>query len=125
MKVAATYDNGYVFPHFGHCEQFKVYTIEDNKVTDTEIVSSNGSGHSALADLLNKIKVDVLICGGIGGCAVSALSEYGIILYAGVQGDADEAVAKFIQGTLPHFSDANCSHHSHDHEDGHSCGHCH
>ena len=63
MKIAVTYDNGQVFQHFGHCEQFKVYTVQDKKVTETEIVGSNGSGHSALADLLNNIKVDVLICG--------------------------------------------------------------
>ena len=126
MKIAVTYDNGQVFQHFGHCEQFKVYTVQDKKVTETEIVGSNGSGHSARAELLNNIKVDVLICGGVGGCAVAALAEYGIELYAGVQGDADEAVARFIQGTLPKISDANCSHHhEHGHGEGHSCGHCH
>ena len=53
------------------------------------------------------------------------LAEYGIELYAGVQGDADEDVTKFIEGTLPKISDANCSHHDHGHEDGHTCGHCH
>lgn len=27
MKIAVTYENGNVFPHFGHTEQFKVYDI--------------------------------------------------------------------------------------------------
>ena len=45
MKIAVTYDNGMVFQHFGHTEQFKVYTVEDNQITDTEIVSSGGNGH--------------------------------------------------------------------------------
>ena len=39
MKIAVTYENGMVFGHFGHTEQFKVYEVEDGKVvyegTDT------------------------------------------------------------------------------------------
>ena len=32
MKIAATYDNGNIFQHFGKTEFFKVYEVEDNKV---------------------------------------------------------------------------------------------
>ena len=28
MKIAVTYDNGQVFQHFGHTEQFKLYDVE-------------------------------------------------------------------------------------------------
>lgn len=124
MKIAVTYDNGNVFQHFGHTEQFKVYIVENNEILDSLIIDSNGSGHSALAELLNNDKIDVLICGGIGGCAVSALSEYGIDLYAGVSGSADDAVEKYLKGTLPKVTEANCSHHEHG-EGHHTCGHCH
>lgn len=126
MKIAVTYDNGQVFQHFGHTEEFKVYDIKDNKIVNTEIVSSNELGHSALAYLLEENKINVLICGGIGGCAIGALKEYGIELYAGITGDADKAVIDCIEGKLVQISEANCSHHhgEHNHE-GHSCGHCH
>lgn len=33
MKVAVTYENGNVFPHFGHTEQFKVYDVKDGKIS--------------------------------------------------------------------------------------------
>ena len=36
MKVAAAYENGEVFQHFGHTKQFKVYEIEDGKVVSSE-----------------------------------------------------------------------------------------
>ena len=49
MKIAVTYENGTVFQHFGHTEQFKVYQVEDGRVTGTEILDTNGSGHGALA----------------------------------------------------------------------------
>ena len=82
MKIAVTYDDGNVFQHFGRTEFFKVYEVEDNKVVSSEVVSSNGTGHGALAGLLSGIDVDVLICGGIGGGAQAALaSGFYFILY--------------------------------------------
>ncbi|MCD7779896.1 MAG: hypothetical protein LUH05_04410 [Candidatus Gastranaerophilales bacterium] len=120
MKIAVTYDNGEVFQHFGHTEEFKVYEVENNKIINIEIVSSNELGHSALAYLLEENKINVLICGGIGGCAIGALKEYGIELYAGITGSADNAVNNYINGKLVQVSEANCSHH---HEENHSCCH--
>ena len=75
MKIAVTYDNGNVFQHFGRTEQFKVYEVADNKVVSSEVISSGGTGHGALAGLLAGQDVDVLICGGIGGGAQAALAE--------------------------------------------------
>ena len=67
MNIAVTYENGQIFQHFGHTEQFKVYTAEEGKIISSEVVDTNGSGHGALAELLSSLGVDVLICGGIGG----------------------------------------------------------
>lgn len=127
MKIAVTYEDGNVFQHFGHTEQFKVYDVEDNRITGSQIVDTQGSGHGALAGLLSKLKVDTLICGGIGAGAQAALSEAGIRLYGGVSGSADEAVDALLQGKLAYDPDVHCSHHGHGHQgdghgDGHSCG---
>ena len=99
MRIAVTYENGQVFQHFGHTEEFKIYEIEDGKVISTEIIGSNGSGHSALAALLDERKIDVLICGGIGGGAQAALAERGIELCAGADGNADQAVEAYLHRT--------------------------
>ena len=116
MRIAVTYENGQVFQHFGHTEEFKIYEIEDGKVISTEIIGSNGSGHSALAALLDERKIDVLICGGIGGGAQEALAERGIELCAGADGNADQAVEAYLRGELVNTG-ANCNHHG----EGHSC----
>ena len=118
MKIAVTYDNGNVFQHFGKTEFFKVYEVEDNKVVSSEVIGSNGSGHGALAGLLAGQSVDVLICGGIGGGAQSALAEAGVELCAGAQGNVDQVVEAYLKGELV-STGANCDHH---HEEGHSCG---
>ncbi len=93
MKIAATYDNGNIFQHFGKTEFFKVYEVEDNKVVSSEVIGSNGTGHGALA-------------------------EAGIELCSGAQGDADAAVEAYLKGELV-STGVNCDHH---HEEGHSCG---
>lgn len=118
MKIAVTYDNGNIFQHFGKTEYFKVYEVEDNKVVSSEVIGSNGTGHGALAGLLADQSVDVLICGGIGGGAQSALAEAGVELCSGAQGDADQAVEAYLKGELV-STGVNCDHH---HEEGHSCG---
>ena len=123
MRIAVTYDNGEIFQHFGHTEQFKLYDVADGTVTATKIVDTNGSGHGALAGFLRALEVDALICGGIGPGAINALAEAGVTLYPGVAGSADEAAAALAAGRLDYDPDAHCDHH--DHAEGHDCGHDH
>ncbi len=122
MKIAVTYENGQIFQHFGHTEQFKIYEAEDGKIVSSQVVDTLGSGHGALAGLLSAMKVDVLICGGIGGGAHMALAEAGIKLFGGVKGDADAAAESFVNGTLAYDPNAKCDHHDHHHGEGHTCG---
>ena len=122
MKIAVTYENGQVFQHFGHTEHFKIYHVEDGCVKTSAVIDTNGSGHSALAGLLSELGVDVLICGGIGGGAQMALAEAGIQLFGGVTGDADQAVASFIAGTLAFNPEVKCNHHGEHHHGNHQCG---
>ena len=53
MRIAVTYENGQIFQHFGHTETFKIYDVEEGKVVHSEVVDTNGSGHGALAGVLN------------------------------------------------------------------------
>ena len=54
MRIAVTYENGQIFQHFGHTEQFKVYDVENgeivlvdykkNRHTDTDILREEYEG---------------------------------------------------------------------------------
>ena len=121
MKIAVTYENGNIFQHFGHTEEFKIYDIENGVITKAEVVNTNGQGHGALAGFLDDNDVDILICGGIGGGAQMALAQAGIRLFGGVSGSADDAVNAFINGTLGYNPDVKCNHHEHESE-AHTCG---
>ena len=78
MKIAVTYENGEVFQHFGHTETFKIYEVENGSIVNAQVIPTEGSGHGALADFLAEKQVEILICGGIGAGAKSALAEAGI-----------------------------------------------
>ena len=123
MKIADTYENGQIFQHFGHTEQFKIYEIDDNMIISTEVIDTNGQGHGALAGLLKTLGADVLICGGIGGGAQMALADAGIKLYGGVSGSCDTAVEAYLANNLGYNPNVKCDHHDHEHGNGaHSCG---
>ena len=120
MKIAVTHDNGEIFQHFGKTESFKVYSIENGQIISSEVISSDGFGHEALADLLSSGNADLLICGGIGEGARAALDEAGIAVIGGVSGSCDEAVAAFLKGELADSAET-CGHH---HDEESHCGGC-
>lgn len=130
MKIAVTFENDEIFQHFGHSEQFKIYDVEDNKIISSEVVNTNGAGHGAIAGFLADNHVDVVICGGIGGGAKTALENNNIKLYGGVSGKADDAVNALLSGNLDYNPEVKCSHHEHAHSESghvcssHGCGHC-
>ena len=101
MRIAVTYENGEVFQHFGHSEQFKLYDVENGRIVSEQVVDTNGSGHGALAG-----------------------ADAGIRLYAGVQGSADAAAKALAEGTLNYDPDARCDHHGHHHDGDCSHDHC-
>jgi predicted Fe-Mo cluster-binding NifX family protein len=123
MKIAVTYENGSVFQHFGHTEQFKLYTVEGASVTASEVLGTDGAGHESLAVWLREKGVETLICGGIGGGAQQALTAAGIKWYGGVTGSADEAVKALIADSLVYDPNARCTNHAH-HGEGHGEHHC-
>ncbi|MEI6101039.1 MAG: NifB/NifX family molybdenum-iron cluster-binding protein [Eubacteriales bacterium] len=125
MKIAVTTDGEQIFQHFGQCSIFTVFTVVNAMITDKKILDASASGHAALAPFLKSTGADVVICGGIGGGARQMLSEAGIKLISGMEGNIEDAVAKYIKGELNDMG-GSCSHH--DNDAGHNCeceNHCH
>ena len=52
MRVAVTYDNGQIFQHFGHTQQFKIYEVVDGRIVGSSLINAGGSGHGALVGIL-------------------------------------------------------------------------
>lgn len=125
MRIAVAYADGEVFQHFGKTTEFKIYEIDNDEIVDSKVFGTNGVGHGALALVLNQLKVEALICGGIGRGAKSALSAVEITILPGVTGNADDAVKAYIAGTLEYDPDVKCTEEEDEHECSPSmCGSC-
>ena len=109
--IAMPVEGNEIFQHFGKASKFKIYTIENDAVTASEVCEPDGSAHEEVALWLLTHGVNAGICGNIGPGAQGALMAAGIIALAGVSGAADEAAQKLIAGTLEALQTANCSHH--------------
>jgi predicted Fe-Mo cluster-binding NifX family protein len=124
MKLAIpTTQNNQVDSHFGHCEYFTVFTIENNEIKNKEIVGSpqECGCKSNIAETLQTMGVQAMLAGGIGGGAINVLNYHGIDVYRGCIGDINNLVQEFIKGELVD-SGETCGHHDH-HGEGHQCNH--
>lgn len=100
MILAIAYENGKVYQHYGETKEFKLYTIENNKIVSTSILESGEYSHRTLATLLGLNHVNALICGNLGTHAVITLSNENIEILNGLEGDADELASKYLEGKL-------------------------
>lgn len=122
MKIAVSYANGEVFQHFGKTEFFKIYETEGKRILSGQVVPTDGIGHEALAEFLKGLGVEVVICGGLGDGAMSALENAGIEVCSGAEGDTDLAVDSYLKGQLV-STGTNCDHHHHE-DASEGCGGC-
>lgn len=122
-KIAvATDENKNVFGHFGSCKTFTVYSMENGKLIGKSELYNDGCGHAETAATLIAAGIEVVICGGIGGPAMAALMEHGIMVVPGVQGDIDVAVSSLLDGSLNAGNEPTCSSHNQEESEGCGCG---
>ncbi|MCX6169474.1 MAG: NifB/NifX family molybdenum-iron cluster-binding protein [Ignavibacteriales bacterium] len=126
MKFAVpTTQENQVDAHFGHCEFFTVFSVEDGEIKNSQIVESpQGCGcKSNIASVLQEMGVSIMLAGNIGGGAVNVLNQSGIDVVRGCGGDVNELVKEFVKGELVDSGESCRQHESHTHDDGHQCGH--
>jgi predicted Fe-Mo cluster-binding NifX family protein len=119
----------HVDEHFGHCEQFTVFTFDDKgQLTNTELIPSPaGCGcRSDIASVLRQRGVKVLLAGNMGNGAVNVLGAQGISVIRGCSGTVRAVAEAYVNGQVSD-SGISCSlhehHHHHNHEHGHACNH--
>ncbi|MGB9678516.1 MAG: NifB/NifX family molybdenum-iron cluster-binding protein [Thermoanaerobacteraceae bacterium] len=116
MKIAVASEGKDVSMHFGHCEGFLVFNIEENKIKDTTFLPNPGHRPGYLPEFLKEKGVNCIISGGMGTSAINLFNSYGIDVITGADGDAQHVVEKYLNGTLI-SSNSPCEKHEHE-------GHC-
>jgi len=101
--------------HFGHCEYFTVFTVDENhKILSEETVASpaNCGCKSNIAQTLAEMGVKMMLAGNMGQGAVNVLNSCGIEVMRGCAGPVREVAEGWLAGALKDSGIA-CSLHEH------------
>lgn len=115
MKIALPSRQNLIDDHFGHCDYFTVFTVDDNNkniISEETIASPAGCGcKSNIAQILSDMGVSVMLAGNMGNGAVNVLNNCGIQVVRGCSGDLKTVALKWIEGII---SDSGDSCHAHE-----------
>lgn len=114
MKIAVASEKARVTEHFGHCENFHIYEVENGRIVRSTSVLNPGHKPGFLPNFLNDMGVRVIISGGMGGGAVDIFNEKGIEVITGVRGSAETAVNSYLKGELKSTGSVCHEHRHHD-----------
>lgn len=113
MKIALPSNGPNVDEHFGHCESFTIFDVDDeNKIQSEETFTPPpGCGcKSNVVPQLAGMGVSVMLAGNMGGGAVNVLANNGIQVVRGCTGDVREVAQAWLAGAV-NDSGAGCQSH--------------
>jgi predicted Fe-Mo cluster-binding NifX family protein len=122
IKIAVPTRNNHVDDHFGHCEYYTIFSIENNKIIAKETMPSpQGCGcKSNIAPILSEMGVKLMLAGSMGEGAKNVLQNNHIAIIRGCSGLVDNVIEAYLNGTISD-SGEGCSHHHSESEAGHQC----
>ncbi len=118
-KIAVPTRGNAVDDHFGHCEFYTIFTLDDsgNLLSSEILPSPQGCGcKSDIASVFQKMGVSVMLAGNMGPGALNVLSSHGINVIRGCSGDVRNVLDAYLEGKLQD-SGVGCGGHG----DGHHC----
>jgi len=119
MRIALAVDNSMITEHFGHCEYFVVYDIENKEVKGSEIIKNPPHQRGFLPKFLRENDINVIITGNMGKMAVNNLKELNIECYLGVTGNVVDVLNSYLEGSLISKDEVCEEHNNHEHHGHH------
>jgi predicted Fe-Mo cluster-binding NifX family protein len=112
MRYAVPISGGMMSTHFGHCEHFALFDIDEpsKKILGKELAPSPGHQPGLLPAWLAEQGVSLVIASGMGSHAQSLFQQHRIGVVIGVsESDPEKAVLKHLEGNLD-SGDNICDH---------------
>ena len=103
MKYAVPVSGGRVSPHFGHCEHFALFDVDESskKITGSDNVPSPEHQPGLLPVWLAERGVSSVIVKGMGPRAQEIFKQNGIeVVLGSLEGDPEKAVLDYVNGRL-------------------------
>jgi predicted Fe-Mo cluster-binding NifX family protein len=110
VRYAVPTAEGKLALHFGHCESFSLFDVEEGKIAKAESVDAPPHQPGLLPRWLAERGTNVVIAGGMGGRARGLFAEAGIEVVVGApRDDPHRIVESHLAGTLV-TGDNACDH---------------
>lgn len=103
-KIAIAVVGKSVANHFGHCDVFYVFDVEEKEIKNQTIIPNPGHQPGFLPRFLSDQGVNVIVSGGMGKSAIDLFQEQGIVVYTGAAGDPNQVLLEVINQTLSQVS---------------------
>jgi ATP-binding protein involved in chromosome partitioning len=101
MIIAIPLNAGKLSPHFGHCEQFGLFQVENKRIVARTAIVPPPHEPGLLPRWLKEKGVNLVIVGGMGRRAQDLFTSSGVKVICGVnQQDPEEIVDQHLNGTL-------------------------
>jgi len=103
MRIAIPLVQGKLSLHFGHCDQFAVFEVDDDTKDIISRSTETPPGHApgVLPQWLGGIGVNVIIAGGMGQRAQQLFAQNDIEVVIGAQTSTpEELISAYLQGSL-------------------------
>ena len=116
-KVALALDENKTTSHFGHCDTFALYDIEQGEIKACETVKNPAHKPGFLPKFLKELGVNTVITDRMGERALTLLACEDIKTLTGIKGKDEDIIAEYLAGNLVSKGTA-----CHAHEHAHECG---
>jgi len=101
MKFAIPLAEGKLTAHFGHCQEFALVDVEDNKIKNTKKMVPPPHEPGLLPRWLHEQETNVIIAGGMGARALELFAQNGIKVLTGAPSlTPEELVLQYLDSTL-------------------------
>lgn len=118
LKIAVASEGNEVTAHFGHCESFILFTVEEGKIVAEESLPNPGHRPGFLPNYLADNGANVIISGGMGGGAIEIFNSRNVEVVTGATGNAKKAAESYLKGELISTGSV-----CHEHAHAHTCNH--
>lgn len=112
-KIAIPTRNNMVDDHFGHCDHYTIFTVDDNDniISTEQLESPQGCGcKSDIATKLHDMNIRTMLAGNMGNGAFNKLTEQNIEVVRGCSGNINTVLSNYLAGKITDSAEA-CDHH--------------
>lgn len=118
QKIAIPTADGKLFVHFGKAPQVTIVTVEEGKITSTEVLEAPEHEHGSMPRFIATHGCTDVICGGLGAGAIANLNKLSIQVHKGAPAiEIGELMTQYLNGSIVYGDGAcpsgGCTHHHH------------